>query len=109
MVLAREDAQAISEILVSMYGHWIGGHPAPTEKTVEILEEMLAQMRDCNKQVRMILATLPCSIARGRRGWLLRCARKLAGALRMRSYVWAGCKYTIVAKRKQDILGSLAH
>lgn len=108
MALPKDEAEAVLDVLAKLYGDWIRVNGQPTEETVEILELILTDMQECDLQVKLVIAAIPCGVITKGKGWFRSCGRALARAVKSNGHVFAGCHATAIGKRKTDILMSLA-
>ena len=109
MALPQDESDAVLEILTKLYGEWIRSHGKPTEETVEILELILTDMQECDVQVKLVIASIPCGLVTRGKGWFRSCGRALARAVKINGHVFAGCHAAAIGKRKTDILMSFAN
>ncbi|RFA29856.1 hypothetical protein CAI21_08455 [Alkalilimnicola ehrlichii] len=103
MSLRPEEVQAVRDIYSVIYGE---GHRRdtahPTWQTVELLEKALLEIQKCNRRIRTLFASLPCSAAG--RGFLKRCLRATATMMRRSRSEFAGCRNRVSASLRSEIV-----
>ena len=94
MATTQEESDAALNILATIYGPWIKEHGKPTDKTIQLTEELLLRVAECKPKVRLFLSLHSCSIppvAVASGTWLRKCIIAIAKGVSSNRDEFRGC------------------
>jgi hypothetical protein len=107
--LSIEEKQHLLEIIASLYGTSRQFEPykfAFNQRTVEAVEELIVDMKECNLQMKALLEGFLDGFTLVTRGWLRKVLQKVAEEFKRNDVVLQGaaCRNVIQARGVNDIV-----
>ncbi len=104
MSLNAEERRQASELIVKLYGSDFAGR-IPTERTVEILEDILIRLVNCDRKIKALFASVPCTFVRA--GFLRHCLKAVLKIVEAESIHFRGCMNFLAAFNRTELWHSM--
>ena len=93
MPLNNEDRNHLKTLLTILFEDKEFLNIQPTEQTLQLTEEYLLKISECEKRISRLLFSLPCGLIG--RGFLRRCLRGVVKLMKDNQLHFSGCELTM--------------